>query len=302
VIAPTDAFDVVRAYYRALNSRDVESVTQLYDAACIVEQVFLGAAREVQRGREACRLELERFFQRYDNGFEDGACFRVRSIAGNETGWGWVQAEWIQRVRDKDGVRQFRGYSHFLVEDGLIRRHRSVDHEMPPDEEAPPERSPSQRRYPSQPIVGVGAVIAVPAESAAAIGWTEHIAGTGVVLVKRRFEPLAGQWSLPGGAVELGETLEAAVAREMVEETGLAVDVGPVVEVFDRILLDHETRVRYHFVLIDYLCYPRAGRLRAGSDVADVTVADPRRLEPFELTAKAQDVIRKCFHELMPGR
>ena len=94
-----------------------------------------------------------------------------------------------------------------------------------------------------------------------------------VVLIKRRFEPLAGQWSLPGGTLELGETLEAGVAREIREETGLEIEVGPVVEVFDRILLDPDQRVRYHFVLIDYLCRPIGGRLEAGSDVADAVLA-----------------------------
>jgi ADP-ribose pyrophosphatase YjhB (NUDIX family) len=126
------------------------------------------------------------------------------------------------------------------------------------------------------------------------LGWRDLPDTGGIVLIKRRFEPLAGQWSLPGGGLEVGETLEAGVAREIAEETGLAVDVGPVVDVFDRILLDQDRRVRYHFVLIDYLCRPRGGELRAGSDVADVTIADPDRLEPYELTAKAQDVIRQA--------
>ncbi len=76
----------------------------------------------------------------------------------------------------------------------------------------------------------------------------------GVVLVKRRFEPLAGEWSLPGGKLEVGETLEAAIAREIVEETGLVVDVGPMVEVLDRIFRDGDGRVRYHYVLVDYVC------------------------------------------------
>ena len=114
------------------------------------------------------------------------------------------------------------------------------------------------------PIVGVGAVILVSPVEARAIGWAEPLAGTGVVLVKRRFEPLAGQWSLPGGTLEVGETLEAGVAREMVEETGLTVDVGPV----DRGLrsdlrCDASDRraCEYHFVLIDYLC--RADRRAA---------------------------------------
>jgi ADP-ribose pyrophosphatase YjhB (NUDIX family) len=110
------------------------------------------------------------------------------------------------------------------------------------------------RTYPERPYVGVGAVIV----------------GNGkVLIVKRKYEPLAGRWSLPGGAVEVGETLEASVAREILEETGLEVVVGPVVEVLDRITRDEEGRVRYHFVLVDYLCWPVGGELRASSDVAD---------------------------------
>jgi ADP-ribose pyrophosphatase YjhB (NUDIX family) len=137
----------------------------------------------------------------------------------------------------------------------------------------------SERLYPSRPIVGVGAVV---------------LAEGGVVLVKRRFEPLAGEWSLPGGALELGETLDAGVAREVVEETGLEVEVGPVVEVFDRIVRDDEHRVRYHYVLVDFLCRAVAGALRHGSDVADVALADPADLGRFRLTEKATAVIAKA--------
>jgi 8-oxo-dGTP diphosphatase len=136
-----------------------------------------------------------------------------------------------------------------------------------------------KREYPAQPIVGVGAVILAPA---------------GVVLVKRRYEPLAGRWSLPGGAVEVGEPLEQSIAREVVEETGLIVEVGPIVEVFDRILLDADGRVQYHFVLIDYLCRPIGGGLEAGSDVEDAVIVDPAALEPYALTAKALEVIAKA--------
>ena len=114
------------------------------------------------------------------------------------------------------------------------------------------------------------------------------------MLVKRRYEPLAGRWSLPGGAVEVGEPLEQSIAREVVEETGLIVDVGPIVEVFDRILLDADGRVQYHFVLIDYLCRPIGGRLEAGSDVEDAVIVDPAALEPYALTAKALEVIAKA--------
>jgi ADP-ribose pyrophosphatase YjhB (NUDIX family) len=134
------------------------------------------------------------------------------------------------------------------------------------------------REYPVRPIVGVGAVVLIDG---------------GVLLAKRRFEPLAGEWSLPGGALEVGETLEAGVAREVFEETGLEVEVGPVVEVFDRILLDADRRVQFHFVLIDYLCRADAGVPVAGSDVSDVAVADPRDLDRFGLTDKAAAVIAK---------
>ena len=138
--------------------------------------------------------------------------------------------------------------------------------------------SNDSREYPERPIVGVGAVI---------------VDNRNVVLIRRRYEPLKGQWSLPGGTVEVGETLEAALAREMLEETGLVVDVGPVIEVFDRIMRDEQRRVRYHFVLIDYLCRPSAGDLRAGSDVEAAVWADPRHLARYELTDKARSVIER---------
>jgi len=114
-----------------------------------------------------------------------------------------------------------------------------------------------------------------------------------VVLIKRKYEPLKGQWSLPGGMVEIGETLEAALAREMLEETGLRVDVGPVIEVFDRIMRDEEHRVRYHYVLVDYLCWPADGLLQAGSDVDMAIWADPATLSEYALTEKATSVIER---------
>ena len=115
-----------------------------------------------------------------------------------------------------------------------------------------------------------------------------------VLIVKRRYEPLAGQWSLPGGLLEIGETLEAGTAREIEEETGLVVSVGPVVEAFDRILLDDTGKVRYHFVLVDYLCRVRGGTLRAASDVEAVEFVDPHALGPYRLTGKSEDVIVKA--------
>ena len=136
------------------------------------------------------------------------------------------------------------------------------------------------RQYPERPIVGVGAVIVDAGE---------------VVLVRRRYEPLAGQWSLPGGTLELGETLEAGAAREIREETGLHVEVGPIIEVFDRIMLDDERRVRYHFVLVDYLCRPVGGELQAGSDVDDAALVAPASLGPYNLTDKARAAIARAL-------
>lgn len=161
---------------------------------------------------------------------------------------------------------------------------------------------PETREYPARPIVGVGGVVLVSPAEADTLGIGVRVDPCGVVLIRRRFEPLAGRWSLPGGAVEVGETLEASVAREIEEETGLVVSVGPVVEVFDRILRDQEGRVRFHFVLVDYLCRPIGGRLGHGSDVDGVVVADPDRLAGYELTDKALAVIRRGLVLAAPAR
>ena len=134
------------------------------------------------------------------------------------------------------------------------------------------------RRYPDRPVVGVGAVVIVDGS---------------VVLVKRAHEPLLGEWNLPGGGVETGETLQQACAREVLEETGLVVEVGPVIDVFDRIMLDEGGGVQYHFVLVDYVCRPIGGELRCGTDASDVILADPRALDTYKLTGKAIDVIRR---------
>ena len=102
------------------------------------------------------------------------------------------------------------------------------------------------REYPSLPVVGVGGVVVVDA---------------GVVLVKRRNSPLAGRWSLPGGVVEVGESLHDALRRELHEEIGIEARVGPLIELFDRITHDSQGRVQYHYVLADYLCHVVASRL-----------------------------------------
>ena len=137
------------------------------------------------------------------------------------------------------------------------------------------------RKFPDRPFVGVGAVVLDPAGR--------------VLLARRGHEPLIGEWSLPGGGVELGETLEAAVAREVLEETGLAVEVGPVVEVFDRVDHASDGRVEYHFVIIDYLCRAAGDRLVPGSDADAVQWVRPDELAAYRLTAKATSVINKAI-------
>lgn len=110
-----------------------------------------------------------------------------------------------------------------------------------------------RREYPEAPIVGVGAVI---------------IDGERVLLVRRGNPPLKGEWSLPGGALEVGETLENGIIREVQEETGLLVKPVSIVEVFDRIHRE-EDRVRYHYVLVDYLCRVESGVLCCATDADD---------------------------------
>ena len=110
-----------------------------------------------------------------------------------------------------------------------------------------------QREFPLAPLLGVGAVVVDEGR---------------VLLVRRGHEPLKGQWSLPGGLLEIGESLTAGVAREVLEETGLIVEPIELIELLDRIHHEGE-RVRYHYVIADYLCRVTGGTLQAASDADD---------------------------------
>jgi len=143
-----------------------------------------------------------------------------------------------------------------------------------------------KREYPDRPIVGVGAVI---------------VKDDRVVLVKRGAPPLQGEWSLPGGVVEVGETLRAAVQREALEETGLTVQAGEVLEVLDRIIPGDNGKTQYHYVLIDFLCRITGGQLLAGGDAAEVTWARDSELENFTLEKLAAQVARKGLAVRRPG-
>ena len=143
------------------------------------------------------------------------------------------------------------------------------------------------REYPDRPVVGVGGVV---------------IEDGRTLLIKRGSEPLLGQWSIPGGTLELGESLQQGVARELLEETGLEVQVLDMIEVFDRIFLDpaaanedDRSRPKYHYVIVDYLCERLAGEAKAGSDVTDIAYAREDELEKFHLTSTATRVLlRAC--------
>jgi len=111
------------------------------------------------------------------------------------------------------------------------------------------------------------------------------------VIIKRAHDPRKGEWSLPGGRVELGESLIDATKREMLEETGLVVEVGEVVEVFDRVHR-HDRAVRYHFVIVDFLCTVIGGSLCAGDDAEDVAWADGVEAERYGVNEHALRVLR----------
>jgi 8-oxo-dGTP diphosphatase len=190
----------------------------------------------------------------------------------------------------------------------------------------------NRREFPGHPVVGVGGVV---------------IDGDSTLLIRRGHEPLKDQWSIPGGALELGETIREGLAREMLEETGLIVRVGELIEVFERIIPNSaereastdsvpdatparvarvskrasqtksapkptaraksksqrgtpdinnaDARPRYHFVILDYLCDPIGGSLRAGSDVTDARYVREQDLPKFGLTETALRVLRTAF-------
>ena len=135
------------------------------------------------------------------------------------------------------------------------------------------------RHYPARPVLGVAALV---------------IDGNRVLLVERGKAPLAGSWSLPGGAVEAGERLEDALVREVFEETGLHVTGGDIATVFERIMPDEEGACEYHFVVIDFYCTVRAGELRAGDDSKNVRWFELERLQELPMTPGTREVITAC--------
>jgi ADP-ribose pyrophosphatase YjhB (NUDIX family) len=140
-----------------------------------------------------------------------------------------------------------------------------------------------QREFPELPLVGVGAVI---------------IENARVLLVKRAHPPLEAQWSIPGGVLEVGEMVREAAIREVREETGLIVEAGDLLGVYDRVLRNAEQRVQYHYVLIDFLCRPAGGELQAADDATEVRWCTCEELPVLRLAEDTLDVIRKGFAQL----
>ena len=140
-----------------------------------------------------------------------------------------------------------------------------------------------KREFPEFPLVGVGAII---------------IQNDRVLLVKRAHPPIQGQWSIPGGVLEVGELVREAAIREAREETGLIVQPADLLGVYDRILRNEEQRVQYHYVLVDFLCRPVGGELQAASDAAEVRWFTRQELSPLKLAEDTQDVIEKGFERL----
>jgi 8-oxo-dGTP diphosphatase len=148
-------------------------------------------------------------------------------------------------------------------------------------------RMTSSREYPDRPVVGIGGVIIDQGRA---------------VLIRRGSEPLLGEWSIPGGTLELGETLEEGVARELLEETGIKVRILELIEVFDRIFpgngssgAEDKKNPRFHYVIADYLCERLGGEPRAGSDVTDLAFAREEELARFHLTETATRILKKAF-------
>ena len=138
----------------------------------------------------------------------------------------------------------------------------------------------NSREYPARPIVGVGGVV---------------IHEGRVLLIRRAYPPLQGEWSIPGGGLLVGETIIEGVRRELLEETGIEAHVLDPIEVFERIVREGSGRVQYHFVVLDYLCEVAGGTAQAGGDATDVAWATEDALAPYSLTETATRVIRKAF-------
>ena len=147
--------------------------------------------------------------------------------------------------------------------------------------------SKESRRYPPRPILGVGALI---------------FRDQKMLLAERAGPPMQGQWSLPGGVVEVGETLHEALCREVLEETGLVVLEASFFEIFERIMPDAGGRPEYHYVLIDYVCRVAPGDFCPADDVSNCAWVSRAGLGHYRITAGTQAVIERAFALKVPDQ
>jgi len=141
------------------------------------------------------------------------------------------------------------------------------------------------REYPTRPIVGVGAVIMHEGK---------------LLLVKRGVEPAKGKWSIPGGVVELGEMVRDAVIREVKEECGLDIEIvkETPMDVLDSLVMDDDDRLKYHYVLLQFLARPRGGTLKPSSDVLEALWVPLEDVETYDLTKSLRLFLKRHRHEL----
>jgi 8-oxo-dGTP diphosphatase len=147
-----------------------------------------------------------------------------------------------------------------------------------------------KREYPEMPLVGVGGVV---------------VSGGRVLLVRRAKEPARGEWTIPGGLLEIGETLPEGVARELREETGIEVRVLELIEATERIFVDSvptsddrpipQARPRYHYVILDYLCEPLSGEPRVNEEISDLAFVSESELDRYSLTPAVRRILLKAF-------
>ncbi len=138
------------------------------------------------------------------------------------------------------------------------------------------------RRYPDRPFTGVGALI---------------FRGDKILLVKRGQKPSMGKWSIPGGLVELGESLESAVRREVLEEVGLEVKVIDLIAALDRVICDQNGRIEYHYILLDFLCEVTGGVPLAASDAEECLFVPIEELSSYELTRGTEEIINRAYRK-----
>jgi len=139
-----------------------------------------------------------------------------------------------------------------------------------------------RREYPESPIAGVAATV---------------FSGGNVLLVRRGNEPSYGLWGLPGGVVELGETVEEALTREVREETGLSVRPVRLVTVLDSIVRDDEGKIRFHYVLLEFLCKDLGGELEASTDVSDARWFPLGSFDSLDMNRGARRLIERIARE-----